>query len=141
MAESIETFRGVAYPWLCDSMGHMNTQFYCTLYDGASFHFLSMIAPYAELAPRQCGWADVRQTIEYKQEVRAGTLLAVSSRLLKIGGSSVTYRHEMRDVEAGTLHSTSEHVTVLFDLQARKSTPLDAAARHRAEAMLKAHGD
>jgi acyl-CoA thioester hydrolase len=141
MAGPIETYRGVAYPWLCDSMGHMNTQFYCTLYDGASFHFLSMIAPYGEHAPRQCGWADVKQTIEYKEEVRAGTLLVISSRLLRIGSSSIGYRHEMRNAETGTLHSTSEHVTVLFDLKARKSTPLDAAARSRAEAMLKAHGN
>ena len=49
MAKAVETYRGVAYPWHCDSMGHMNTQFYSALYDGASFHFLSMLAPYNEL--------------------------------------------------------------------------------------------
>jgi acyl-CoA thioester hydrolase len=141
MARAVETYRGVAYPWLCDSMGHMNTQFYCTLYDGASFHFLSLVAPYAELAARQCGWADVKQTIEYKEEVRAGALLVVSTRLLKIGTSSVSYRHELRNVETKALHSSSEHVTVLFDLQARKSARLDEAARKRVEALLEANGD
>ena len=122
-------------------MGHMNTQFYCTLYDGASFHFLSMVAPYSELAPRQCGWADVKQTIEYKEEVRAGALLVISTRLLKLGTRSIGYRHEMRNVETQALHSTSEHVTVIFDLKARKAAPLDGAARGRAEALLEAHGD
>jgi len=141
MTGTVETYRGVAYPWLCDSMGHMNTQFYCTLYDGASFHFLSLVAPYAELAPRRCGWADVKQTIEYKEEVRAGALLVVSTRLLKIGTSSVTYQHELRNLETKALHSTSEHVTVLFNLEARRSAPLDATARERAEALMKAHGD
>jgi hypothetical protein len=40
----VETYRGVAYPWQCDAMGHMNTQFYSALYDGAGFHFLAMLA-------------------------------------------------------------------------------------------------
>ena len=35
MAGPLETYRGVAYPWLCDSMGHMNTQFYAAMYDSA----------------------------------------------------------------------------------------------------------
>lgn len=136
MSGPVETYRGVAYPWLCDSMGHMNTQFYCALYDGASFHFLSRIASYAELTPRRLGWADVRQTIEYKEEVRAGALLVVATRLVRLGASSVSYLHEMRNVETGALHSTSENVTVLFDLEARKAAPLDAAARERAAALL-----
>jgi acyl-CoA thioester hydrolase len=122
-------------------MGHMNTQFYCTLYDGASFHFLSLIAPYVELEPRRCGWADVKQVIEYKEEVRAGALLVVSTSMLKLGTSSVSYRHELRNLETKSLHSTSEHVTVLFDLAERKSAPLDAAARKRAEMLLQPHGD
>jgi acyl-CoA thioester hydrolase len=136
VAGSVETYRGVAYPWLCDSMGHMNTQFYAMLFDGAGFHFLAMIAPYSELAPRRLGWADVRQTTEYKHEVRGGSLLVITTRLLKVGTSSVTYLHEMRNAESGVLHSTSELVTVLFDLDARKAAPLDAAARARASTLL-----
>ncbi|MDF2764376.1 MAG: thioesterase superfamily protein [Rhodospirillales bacterium] len=136
MAGPVETYRGVAYPWLCDAMGHMNTQFYSTLYDGAAFHFLALIAPTSELAPRRLGWADVRQTTEYKHEVRAGSLLVITTRLVKLGTSSITYLHEMRNVESGLLHSTSELVTVLFDLDARRAAPLDAAARGRAAALL-----
>ena len=44
MTTLIETYRGVAYPWHCNSMGHMNTQFYAALYDGASFtSFLGLL--------------------------------------------------------------------------------------------------
>ena len=136
MARSVETYRGVAYPWLCDAMGHMNTQFYSTLYDGAAFHFLAMIAPNAELAPRRLGWADVRQTTEYKQEVRGGALLVITTQLVRLGSSSLTYLHEMRNVETGELHSSSELVTVLFNLDMRKASPLDARARARATALL-----
>jgi acyl-CoA thioester hydrolase len=135
MAKPIETYRGVAYPWNCDSMGHMNTQFYSTLYDGASFHFLSMLSPYGELKKSGLGWADVRQLIEYKHEVPAGSLLVVRTTLTRLGNKSVEYRHELRNVETDALHSTSEQVTVLFDLNKRAAAPLDEAIRQRGAAL------
>ena len=133
--EAYETFRGVAYPWFCDSMGHMNTQFYASMYDSASFHFLSRLAPYSELEPKRKGWADVRQVIEYKHEVRAGTLLLMRSRLTRLGSKSVTYLHELKNAETDELHGTSEQVTVLFDLALRKAIPLDERVRSAAKKM------
>jgi acyl-CoA thioester hydrolase len=136
----IETYRGVAYPWLCDSMGHVNVQFYGTLYDGAGWHFLSMMGPFAELSPQGMGWADVRQLIEYRREVRAGTLLVIRTRLLRVGTRSVEYRHAMHDAERGTLHSTNDVVTVLFDLGARRAAPLTDAIRERCARLLASTG-
>ncbi len=135
MAKPIETYRGVAYPWNCDSMGHMNTQFYCALYDGATFHFLSMLAPYGELKKSGLGWADVRQLIQYKQEIPAGSLLLVRTVLVRLGNKSVEFRHDLLNVETGALHSTSEQVTVLFDLDKRAAAPLDEAIRRRGAAL------
>jgi acyl-CoA thioester hydrolase len=132
MASRIETFRGVVYPWFCDFMGHMNTQFYCQLFDGATLHFLAGIARRAELQVIECGWVDLRQVIEYKHEVRSGELLIIHSQLTKIGNSSLGFLHEMRDTETETLRATSEHVVALFSLAQRKSTPLTDAARRRA---------
>ena len=135
MAKAVETYRGVAYPWHCDSMGHMNTQFYSALYDGASFHFLSMLAPYSELKESSLGWADVKQTIEYKHEVSAGSLLVVRTRLTRLGNKSVEYRHEIHNAETGDLHSTSDQVTVLFDLTRRAAATLTEAIRQRGGAL------
>jgi acyl-CoA thioester hydrolase len=135
MAQSVETYRGVAYPWNCDTMGHMNTQFYAALYDGASFHFLSMLAPYGELKKSGFGWADVRQLIEYKHEVPAGSLLMVRTTLRRLGNKSVEYLHELHNAETDLLHSTSEQVTVLFDLTKRAAAPLDVAIHRRAAAL------
>ena len=135
MAKPIETYRGVAYPWNCDSMGHMNTQFYAALYDGATFHFLSMLGPYNELKKSGLGWADVRQLIEYKHEIPNGALLVVRTTLKRLGNKSVEYRHELRNAETELLHSTSEQVTVLFDLDKRAAAPLDEAIRRRAAAL------
>jgi acyl-CoA thioester hydrolase len=131
----METHRGVVYPWLCDSMGHMNTQFYAAMYDQATFHFLSALAPYATLAASGRGWADVRQVVEYKQEARAGALVLIRSTVTRLGTKSVTYIHEMRNVETDVVHSTSEQVTVLFDLKARKAIEIDEAIRERARAL------
>jgi hypothetical protein len=41
----------------------------------------------------------------------------------------------MRNVETDVVHSTSEQVTVLFDLQARKAIEIDDAIRERARGL------
>lgn len=132
MPRLVETFRGVVYPWFCDFMGHMNTQFYCQLFDGATLHFLDEIARRSELQAIDCGWVDLRQLIEYKNEVRSGELLLIRSQLTKVGNSSLGFLHEMRDTESETVRATSEHVVALFSLAKRKSTQLTDAARQRA---------
>lgn len=132
MARSIETFRGVVYPWFCDFMGHMNTQFYCQLFDGATLHFLAEIARRSDLDAIKCGWVDLRQVIEYKHEVRSGELLVIRTQATKVGNSSLGFIHELRDTDSGTLRATSEHVVALFSLTERKSTPLHDEARRRA---------
>ena len=104
-------------------------------YDGASFHFLSMLAPYGELKKSGLGWADVRQLIEYKREIPSGSLLVVRTTLSRLGNKSVEYLHELRNVETDALHSTSEQVTVLFDLNKRAAARLDEAIRRRAAAL------
>ena len=41
MPVEIETYRNAIYPWQCDSMGHMNTQFYTAIF--FLFYPLSLI--------------------------------------------------------------------------------------------------
>jgi acyl-CoA thioester hydrolase len=53
----------------------------------------------------------------------------------RLGTKSVSYIHEMRNVESDLVHSTSEQVTVLFDLKARKAIELDEEIRERARAL------
>lgn len=40
---AIETFKGIAHPWLCDIMGHLNTRNYMAMFDNASMYFLSLL--------------------------------------------------------------------------------------------------
>jgi len=129
--KKVETFRGVAYPWLCDSMGHMNTQHYCTLFDGATFHYLALFGGPRLLKQSQRGWADAKQTIEYRREILSGDLLLISTTMTRVGRSSLGFRHELTDIEDGGLRATSDHVVVHFDLANRVSLPLigDIASR------------
>ena len=116
--KAVETFRGVAYPWLCDSMGHMNTQYYCALFDGATFHYLALMGGPRHLKQSQRGWVDAKQTIEYHREILAGDLLVISTTMTPC-------RHARRsafsmncvDLEDGDLRATSDHVVVHFDLE------------------------
>lgn len=131
MAHEIETYRGAVYPWHCDTMGHMNTQFYAVIFDAAGFQFLSPIGREIEQPGEKRGWADVKLSTEFKHEVRAGTLVHVRSGLTRIGTKSIEYRHSLLNSETGELHATCEAVTVRFDLLARKAVPLEESIRER----------
>jgi acyl-CoA thioester hydrolase len=122
--KTVETFRGVAYPWLCDSMGHMNTQHYCALFDGATFHYLARMGGPRHLKQSNRGWVDAKQTIEYHREILAGDLLLIFTSMTRVGRSSLSFRHELTDLESGELRATSEHVVVHFDLEKRVSLTL-----------------
>jgi acyl-CoA thioesterase FadM len=118
----IETYRGVAFPWLCDHMGHLTTFRYVEMFDIASYHFGHMLG--IDLDPAGgIGQADVRQEVDYKAEVAVGTLLLVRSGIVSLGSKSYRSRHVMtapgRDVEFARL----EAVTVFFDLKARRAAP------------------
>jgi acyl-CoA thioesterase FadM len=64
-----------------------------------------------------------------------GSLLVVKTRLKRLGNTSAEYRHEVLNAETGELHSTSEQVTVLFDLDRRAAAPLTDDIRARGAAL------
>lgn len=130
---SLETLFSVAHPWHCDRMGHMNVRHYAAMFDDASFHLLGHI----EAGDRpEIGWADVRCEIEYRHETPAGTLLAIRSSIVKLGRTSLSYRHVMSNRASGQVHAEAVITTVRFDLSLRKSIAIEADIRQRAEAML-----
>ena len=125
------TFVGVAHPWMCDVMGHMNVRHYAGMFDDASFQLLGHIA--GKIPDESFGWADVRSTMEYKKEVPAGDLLTIRSQVLKVGRSSITFRQIMTGSLDGELRAINEATSVCFDKIARHSIALEQAMRMRAE--------
>jgi acyl-CoA thioesterase FadM len=47
MADLIDTYRGVVYPWHCDHMGHMNVMWYVGKFDEATWPFKARAAAHA----------------------------------------------------------------------------------------------
>ena len=132
MTRPIETYRGMVYPWQCDHQGHMTTQHYVAMFDQAGWHLLSALDLNPEvLAADGRGYVDVKHTIEYLAEQRVGSLVFVESGLRRVGGSSLTAVHWLRNARDRTLSATCEMVTVHFDLVARVKLPIPEDIRSR----------
>ena len=118
---------GVAHPWLCDAMGHMTTRHYVGMFDDASYVLLNRATGWAAADPawKGCGWADVRNEIDYLDEVPSGMLLEIHGAILGHGRSSIEFAMEMRKAVGGTVAARMKAKSVFFDLEARKSRPLD----------------
>jgi len=131
----IETFRGVVYPWHCDHQGHMTAMHYVGMFDPAFWHHVSALGfSRAYMAEHHTGFVDVRDTLEYKVELRVGSLVVIESGLLKIGNTSMTALHRMHNVETGELAATSEKISVYFNLETRSKTPFPDDLRPNMEA-------
>ena len=133
VAEGVVTYVGVAHPWMCDAMGHMNVRHYMAMFDDASFQLLGRLT--GPEKDKTLGWADVRHEIEYRHETAAGTLVTIRSHVTRTGRTSVTYHHVLTGSLEGELHAEATVTSVRFDLAARKSLELDANIRRRAEAL------
>lgn len=133
--QSLVTYVGVAHPWMCDIMGHMNVRHYAAMFDDASFQLLGHIVGVDGLADTSRGWADVRSEVEYKHETKAGALLTIRSRVIKAGRSSVTFEQVMSGSLDGVVHAVNRTVSVRFDLVGRVAVGLDAGMRARAGAL------
>ncbi|MDM7955759.1 thioesterase family protein [Blastomonas sp.] len=131
----IETYRGVAFPWLCDQMGHLTTFRYVEMFDVASYHLMHALGDRPAAQAGELGWADVNHSIDYKSEVAIGALLLIRSGVVRTGRSSIVTRHIMTDPDAGVEHAVLTATTVRFDLVARKSAPLPDLIRAGCEAL------
>ena len=137
MSAYMETFRGFVYPWHCDHQGHMNTMHYVGMFDQAFWHHFSALGfTQAYMQAQGTGFADVKATIEYRVEQPAGSLIVIETGLLSVGNTSVTEYNRMYNPETGDVAATFERVSVYFDLQARKKTPIPDAMRPVMEANL-----
>ena len=124
MAKTLETFRGMVYPWQLDHMGHMNVQFYTARFDEASWHFFASIGitqRYLREAGR--GMAALEQNTLYKRELLAGSLIYIESELIEMRAKTVRFRHRMIEAESGAEAASTELVAVHMDSAQRKSAP------------------
>ena len=135
---TIETYRGVVYPWHIDQMGHMNVQFYTARFDEATWHlFASLGITPGFLKQHRRGMAAVDQHTQYKRELQSGALIHITSEVLEIREKSVRFRHRMYNTETGEEAATTELVGVYIDSEARRAVPLPADILQRANQTIK----
>ena len=132
MGATIETYRGVVYPWHCDHMGHMNVMWYVGKFDEATWHLFTHlgITP-SFMRERQRGMAAVEQRISYLSELHAGDTVAIRTGVTSVSAKTIKFFHEMRNAETDTLAAVTLLTGVHIDTSARKSVPLpeEIAAR------------
>ena len=139
MAEPIETYRGIVYPWHCDHVGHMNVMWYVGKFDEATWNlFASMGVTAAFLKENRRGMAAVQQNIGYKRELLAGDIVEVKSRVEEMREKVIRFTHEMLNAETGEVAALCELTAVHLDRQARKSIAFEDAIRDKAAALMAA---
>lgn len=131
------TYKGTVYPWHCDQMGHMNVMWYVGKFDEATWNLLAElgITP-SYLRENKSGMAAVQQNISYKQELLAGDVIEVRSRVLEVRDKVIRFEHEMINLETGVVAAVAELTGVCMDRQSRKSCALPPAVRTAAESRL-----
>ena len=137
MTEALLTYRGTVYPWHCDHVGHMNVMWYVGKFDEASwqlFNAIGLSVPYLRSAQR--GMAAVDQHISYLQELHAGAVVSVRTRMLEVKERSLRFEHEMIDDTTGAVAARTTLKAVHLDAQARKSVPFADAVAAKARALI-----
>ncbi|WFU05772.1 thioesterase family protein (plasmid) [Rhizobium sp. CB3171] len=115
----------IAHQWMCDHFGHLNVRNYAAIFDDAIFVFWSKYG-----ASNQ-GSVPVTATlkIDFRSEVLAGTVLAISSKITRIGTKSVNFGLEMTNTDTNEVVASCDVVDVFFSLQDRKSMPIPERTR------------
>jgi acyl-CoA thioester hydrolase len=137
MYKVLETYRGVAYPWSMDHMGHMNVASYTARFDEATWHFLAHLGLTTRFfLENDRGAVAADQKTQYKREVSAGGLLHITTELRELGRKSIRFTHRMYDSENDELVATTDLVGVYFDTKARTSVELPPSVHERAKCLL-----
>jgi acyl-CoA thioester hydrolase len=136
-ADGLATYLGAFYPRDCDHMGHVNIAAYGAKFDEANWVFFCRIGlTPTYLRGERYGMAGVQQDIAYKQELFAGDVIEIRSHLLEFAEKRLRFRHDMHNLEKGSLVASCEITAVHLDKQAHKSCPFPQSIREIAEAVL-----
>ncbi|VAW01900.1 Acyl-CoA thioesterase [hydrothermal vent metagenome] len=126
------TYRGVVYPWHCDHMGHMNVMWYVGKFDEATWAFFARngLTP-AYLRANGRGMAAVDQHVRYVQELVAGDVVHVTTRLLEAAPRKIRFEHQMFNDITGDIVASCELVGVHMDTEMRKAVPFESSIANK----------
>jgi acyl-CoA thioester hydrolase len=136
------TARGVVRPSHCDHMGHMNVMWYTARFDEATWHLFHQIGVTPTyMRENQRGMAGVQIDTTYKQELFAGDLITIWSRILEMREKVIRFYHEMHNEETQTIAATSTLTAVHLNRETRKSCAFPAEILERGKRLILRHGE
>lgn len=133
------TYRGVVYPAQTDAIGHMTVQYYVAAFDQAFWHFIAALGYNPDWRiERKEGWADVHYEIDYRNELKVGDLFKVTSKVIKVGRSSLMTHHTLMNNADGVC-AEIEMTSVYFDLEKRSAIEIPSNIKSAALEWLERH--
>jgi acyl-CoA thioester hydrolase len=119
-----------------DMMGHLNNAVYATLFEAGRVDYIDgVLAPHT---PEGAGYVIVRLSIDFKAEAHYPGVAEISTLIIKLGGSSMTYEQVIK--VNGREVAKAESICALFDRTARKAMrcpePLRAHIRNLTPGLL-----
>lgn len=135
----IVSYRGAVYPWQCDHVGHMNVMWYVGKFDEATWNLLATagITP-SYLREHHRGMVAVQQNLTYEQELLAGDIVEVRSRVLEVRDKVIRFLHEMRNAETGETAAICELTGVHTNRETRKACSFPPEVMAKIQAMIPA---
>jgi acyl-CoA thioester hydrolase len=110
-----------------DAMGHLNNAVYSTFFEAGRVAYLDQVL--ADLTPDGAGYVIVRITIDFVAEARYPGVAVVSTQMVRVGGSSMSYNQEISI--SGKLVAKAESICAMFDLKRRKAMRCPEVMRER----------
>jgi acyl-CoA thioester hydrolase len=105
-------------------MGHVNVQYFASMFDQATWAFLSEFGITSEyMKANRRGMAAVSQQTKYLLELFSGDIVEIQTELLEVTEKTIRFVHTMRRRPQMDTIATSELVGVHFDTEIRKSCP------------------
>ena len=113
-------------------MGHANVQYYASMFDQATWAFLSDFGITAEyMKANHRGMAALSQQTKYLLELFSGDIVEIETELLEVTEKTLRFVHTMRRRRQTEAVATSEIVGVHFDAEIRKSCPFPEEIKER----------
>jgi acyl-CoA thioester hydrolase len=132
-----ESYRGAVDTWECDPFGCMAPRFYTARFSDAAGHVYDAIGVSAKsMRENRLGSAALDYKTTYFAPLHAGDVVVNRTCFINIGNKTLTFYHRLSNAGTGELVATIEIVSVMFDLEKRKSIPLPDDIRAKAETML-----
>ena len=113
-------------------MRHVNVQYYASMFDQATWAFLSDFGITSEyMKANHKGMAAVSQQTKYLLELFSGDIVEIQTELLEATEKTIKFVHTMRRRPQMDTIATSELVGVHFDTEIHKSCPLPREIKER----------